>query len=141
MTRFTEFVANHPMLFLGLAAILGLIVWTELRRLTRRCKDLSPADAVLLMNHEDALVVDTREDAEARQGKIRGAKHLPMSVFKQRVGELDPYRGRPVIVVCRSGARSVEACEILYRRGFEKVYNLAGGMLAWENAGLPKSKK
>lgn len=141
MTRFTEFVANHPMLFLGLAAIIGLIGWTELRRLTRRCKDLSPAEAVLLMNHKDALVVDIREDAEARQGGIRGAKHLPMSVFKKRVGELERYRGRPVIVYCRSGARSVEACETLYKHGFDEVYNLAGGMLAWENAGLPKSNK
>lgn len=141
MTRYMEFVVTHSMLFLALVAILGLIAWTELRRFTRRCKDLSPAEAVLLMNHEDALTLDVREDAEAGQGKIRGAKHIPLSVFKKRVGELDSYRDRPVIVYCRSGARSPEACDTLHEHQFEKVYHLAGGMLAWENAGLPKSKK
>ena len=98
-------------------------------------------EAVQLINHEDALVLDVREGVELGQGKIRGAKHIPMSVLGKRLEELNPYRDRPVITYCRSGARSAQASNLLKKHQFQKVFNLAGGLLAWENANLPKSKK
>ncbi len=141
MERYIEFVTNHPMLMLGLVAILGMILWTELRRFTRGYREISPMEAVQLINHEDALVLDVREDAELAQGRIRGAKHIPMSVLGKRVEELKAYRERPVITYCRSGARSGQASALLKKHQFQKVFNLAGGLLAWENANLPKSRK
>jgi rhodanese-related sulfurtransferase len=141
MERYTEFVTNHPMLMLGLVAIVSMILWTELRRFTRGYREISPMEAVQLINHEDALVLDVREGAELGQGKIRGAKHIPMSVLGKRVEELNRYRDRPVITYCRSGARSAQASSLLKKHQFQRVFNLAGGLLAWENANLPKSKK
>lgn len=141
MDRYIEFVTNHPLLMLGLVAILSMILWTELRRFTRRYHEISPMEAVQLINHEDALVLDVREDAELGQGRIRGAKHIPMSVLGKRLEELKAYRERPVITYCRSGARSGQASNLLTKHQFQRVFNLAGGLLAWENANLPKSKK
>ncbi len=141
MDRYTEFIVNNPILFLMLAIIIGLIIWTELRRFTRGFKEISPIEAVQLVNHENALMLDIREDAELNQGKIAGSKHIPLSILKQRLKELEKYRESPVITFCRSGSRSSQASNILYKNQFEKVYHMKGGMIAWENANLPKSKK
>ena len=92
MDRYTEFIVNNPILFLMLAIIIGLIIWTELRRFTRGFKEISPIEAVQLVNHENALMLDIREDAELNQGKIAGSKHIPLSILKQRLKELEKYR-------------------------------------------------
>ncbi|MGI8739213.1 MAG: rhodanese-like domain-containing protein [Gammaproteobacteria bacterium] len=129
------------MLFVLLAAIVAFIGWTEWRRFARPYKEVSPAEAVNLINHEDALVLDVREDSEIKSGKITGARHIPLSVLKQRVGDLAKYRDRAVIVSCGSGLRSGQAGDILHQQSFEKVYSLKGGIAAWQNANLPLVKK
>ena len=80
-------------------------------------------------------IVDVRESAEFTDalGHIRGAVSLPLSQLLQRVGEIDP--ARPVVTVCRSGARSAQAVVLLQKQGFENVANLAGGMLRWRAQG------
>ena len=141
MEQFAAFVSKQPILFLLLGVIVGLIIWTEFRRFTRGYKEVTPAEVVQLINREDALVLDVREDAELNQGKIRGAKHIPLSVLKQRVEELDKFRETPVITYCRTGSRAAQASNILLKSQFQKVFNMKGGMAAWENADLPKVGK
>ncbi len=141
MGRLIEFVGNHPLHFVALGALLGAIAWVELRRLRQGAVDIGIPQAVRLINDEDAVVIDVREDAEVAGGRIPNAKHVPLSVLKQRLKELERYRDRPVVLVCRSGSRSGAAVSILRKAGFERVYNLKGGMLAWENENLPKSRK
>lgn len=141
MERYIEFVGNNPILFALLAVVIGLIVWTELRRFTRAYKEISPIEAVQLINHDNALMLDVREDAEITQGRIQGAKHIPLSVLKQRVNELEKFRDRPVVAYCRTGSRSGQAGNILCGSQFQKVYHMKGGIMAWESDNLPKSKK
>jgi rhodanese-related sulfurtransferase len=141
MEQYQEFVANNPVLFVALAVLLATITFLELKRLTRKYQALGPTDVVRLMNHEDTLVVDVRDDAEVRQGRIKGARHIPLKELKGRMNELDKHRGKTVVVYCRSGNRSAQACELLTRQGFEKVVNLHGGVNAWQSANLPISKK
>lgn len=141
MERIVEFISTQPLLFLMLAVIIALIVWTEVRRFTRGYKDIAPSEAVQLINHDDALVLDVREDAELGQGSIRGAKHVPLSVLKQRVEELAKYRETPVITYCRSGSRSGHASALLLKHEFQRVFNMKGGLIAWENAELPIAKR
>ena len=141
MQQFTNFVHDNLWLFLALLAILAMIVYTEIKRLMRAYGEVPPAEAVRLMNREDAIVVDVREQAEVqKRNLIVGAKHIPLSSFRQRLGELDKYRQRAIIAYCASGARSGAACDLLSKNQFEKVYNLKGGMAAWQNEGLPTSK-
>jgi glyoxylase-like metal-dependent hydrolase (beta-lactamase superfamily II)/rhodanese-related sulfurtransferase len=82
-------------------------------------------------------VVDVREPAEFDDalGHLRSARLLPLAELSARLGELD--RARPVVAVCRSGTRSAQATLLLQKAGFERVANLAGGMLRWRAEGLP----
>ena len=85
----------------------------------------------------DIQVVDVREAREFGDalGHIRGARLVPLSELAARVGEID--RARPVVAVCRSGARSAQATVLLQKSGFVDVANLAGGMLRWRAEALP----
>ena len=82
-------------------------------------------------------IIDVREPAEFSDtlGHIAGARLIPLSELLQRAGEID--RGRPVVTVCRSGARSAQAVVLLQKAGFPQVANLAGGMLRWRADALP----
>jgi rhodanese-related sulfurtransferase len=139
MEQYIEFVGKNPLLFILLAVILGMILWTEMRRFTRGFKELTPVQVVQMMNHDDALLLDVREDAELNQGRISGAKHIPLSVLKQRIEELGKYRNKPIITFCRSGNRSLQASSMLKKHQFEHVFHMKGGLLAWEGAQLPKA--
>lgn len=82
-----------------------------------------------------AQIVDVREPAEfdGPLGRLPGACLIPLGALAQREGEL--ARDRPIVAVCRSGARSAQATVILRKAGFEQVANLAGGMLRWRAQG------
>jgi rhodanese-related sulfurtransferase len=138
---YLTFVQNHPLLILGLVGIIGFIVWTEFGRLNRKYKQLNTTEAVQLLNQDDSVILDVREDSEVRSGKIKGAKHIPLAQLKTRMAELDSAKAKPVLVYCRSGNRSSHACNQLTKAGFTNVSNLAGGISAWESANLPISKR
>ncbi|MYL34735.1 rhodanese-like domain-containing protein [Pontibacillus yanchengensis] len=74
-------------------------------------------------------IVDVREDEEVEEGKIPGAKHIPLGSIEDRQNELD--HNNEYVMVCRSGGRSGRATEFLEANGYE-VINMEGGMLAWE---------
>jgi glyoxylase-like metal-dependent hydrolase (beta-lactamase superfamily II)/rhodanese-related sulfurtransferase len=92
----------------------------------------APAGALPLVQ-----VVDVREPAEftGSLGHVAGARLLPLGGLPAGAAQLD--RTRPVVTVCRSGARSAQAAVLLAREGFAQVANLAGGMLRWRAEGLP----
>jgi len=104
-------------------------------------KQVAPQEAVMLFNHQDALVLDVREQSEWSDGHISKAKHIPLGQLKNKLSELEKFKGKPIIAVCRSGSRSGHACNILKKAGFDNLHNLAGGMQAWEQAGLPRERK
>ncbi|MDD5391449.1 MAG: rhodanese-like domain-containing protein [Thiothrix sp.] len=141
MEEYLVFARSHSMLVMGLVAIVGLIIWTEFSRLTRKYKQISPTQAVLVLNRDDSAVLDVREEAEVRAGKIKGARHIPLAQLKSRMAELDAFKDKPVLVYCRSGNRSAHACSLMTKVGFQDVSNLAGGIVAWESASLPISKR
>jgi rhodanese-related sulfurtransferase len=132
-----EFSSNHPILVLSFVALLGLILFTEFRRLTQKYKNIGPAGAISLINTDEPVLLDVREQSEVADGAINDSVHIPMSVFARRVAEMDRYKDKSVLVYCRSGNRSGGACRTLTSRGFENVYNLSGGILAWKDAHLP----
>ena len=82
-------------------------------------------------------IIDVREPAEFSDAndRIAGARLLPLSALAERMDEID--RSRPVVTVCRSGARSAQAVVLLQKAGFQSVANLAGGMLRWHGEALP----
>lgn len=135
------FVQNHSLLVMGFVGVLGLIVWTEFNRMTRKYKQVDVTQAVKLMNHDDSMVLDVREDNELREGKIQGAKHIPLGQLNNRMAELEKSKEKPILVYCRSGNRSSHACAALTKHGFANVANLTGGFTAWQSANLPVVKR
>lgn len=83
---------------------------------------------------EGELLLDVREPDEFAEVHAAGAQLLPLSDLTERVAEVP--LDRPVLVICRSGARSARAVEYLNERGGQAT-NVAGGTLAWVAAGLP----
>ncbi|MGB5261105.1 MAG: rhodanese-like domain-containing protein [Gammaproteobacteria bacterium] len=136
ISQLTEFVGNHPLLFLALFAILAMLIGGELKQRLSGITELGPGEATRLLNHEDAIMIDMRDDKEYRDGHIINSLHAP----DIKTARLEKYRDRPLIVYCRSGNRSTAYCSKLRKQGFESVYNLKGGVLAWERAELPLTK-
>lgn len=135
-----HFIQNNLML-VGLALISGtMLLWPFVSRFFGGAQQVDTMEAVQKINHDDALVIDVREPAEIAQGKIARAKVIPMGELQSRLGELEKHKSKPIIMVCRSGSRSAGACGILSKQGFTNVYNLAGGMIAWQQSNLPVEK-
>ncbi|SDZ96957.1 Rhodanese-related sulfurtransferase [Thiothrix caldifontis] len=141
MEEYIVFARSHPLLVMGLVAILGMIIWSEISRFTRKYKQVNTTQAVQILNQDGSVVIDVREDNEVNSGKIKGAKHIPLGQLKKRMVELEQAKTKPVLVYCRSGSRSAHACSVMTKAGFENVSNLAGGIMAWESANLPVSKR
>jgi rhodanese-related sulfurtransferase len=100
-------------------------------------KNVTPAEVKeKLDSKQPVLVLDVRQPEEySHDGHIKGSRLMPLASLRNRLGELP--RDTPIVVVCRSGARSRTACEMLQTQGFEDVSNMGGGMFAWKRARLP----
>ncbi|HXD69387.1 MAG TPA: rhodanese-like domain-containing protein [Gaiellales bacterium] len=94
---------------------------------------LTPAQAGAALE-EGALAVDVREPEEWQAGHVDGSLWIPLGELQSRAGELP--RDRPLVIVCRSGARSGYAADALVAAGYD-ASNLAGGLHAWAAAALP----
>lgn len=88
-----------------------------------------------LADTEDVLLVDIRTPAEIAQGMIPDALQLPMHLIPLQMNEIP--KDRDVVIYCRSGARSYQACAYLMQQGYNRVLNLRGGIIAWARHGLP----
>mgnify|MGYP001551764085 FL=1 len=141
LTQISEFAVNHPYLVMAFVVLLALVFFNEMKIATQRFASLTPAAAVQLMNKEDVVVLDVREPSETIGGKIAKAIQIPASAIAKRVGELEKFKDKTLLVYCKSGARAGIACKELSKSGFDKVYSLNGGLLAWQDAHLPVSKK
>lgn len=142
MSQFIEFVVNHWMLWTAFLVLLGLLLGGEIQRRRYGVPQLGPNQAIQVLNRDSAVLLDVREDKELEQtGRIPHARHIPLSQLNARLAELKSGKDKPVVAYCRSGSRSNKAAAQLRKAGYEQVYNLAGGILAWENANLPLSRK
>jgi rhodanese-related sulfurtransferase len=135
-----EFVQNN-LLWVITAFVSGaLLLWPLIRN--RGGGDaISPVQATMMINREDAIVVDVREPNEFAQGHLPNARLIPVGQVEKRMAELEKFKERPIIVNCQTGNRSNSACSTLRKAGFSKVFSLQGGVGAWEQAGLPLTKK
>jgi len=87
--------------------------------------------------HPNMRVIDVRGMGEIAAGTVTGAEAIPLHTLPVRVGEFS--RDEKLVFICRSGARSAQACMFLQQQGYENVYNLRGGMIGWVQSGLEPS--
>jgi rhodanese-related sulfurtransferase len=100
--------------------------------------DVAEAERRLREDPARPVLLDVREPNEFSAVRAPGAALLPTSVFVARLAELPA--DRPLLVICHSGSRSAAVTAYLTRSGRTDVVNVAGGMAAWEQAGLPVRK-
>ena len=137
MSQIIEFVGNHPLLFVGFFATLGLLIYTEWTRIAAAASSLSPFAATQLVNGGDAVFVDVRDEKEYKSGHVLNARSFPLAKFDERMHEIEKLKDRELVVYCDNGMRTQRATAKLKKRGFEKLHVLAGGLGAWEKASLP----
>lgn len=141
MDQVIEFVTNHYILAGLFAVLLVSLIYTTAASQFSKVKELSTHEATLLMNKQDALVVDIRPLAEFKKGHILGAKQMKAEqVTKGDFTTLEKHKNKPIIVVCAMGMTSKRSATQMQKVGFEQVSVLKGGMNAWQGANLPISK-
>lgn len=140
MEQLIEFAGNHLALVAALVVILFLLTQNILADMGGKGA-ITPQQATEFINRKDAIVVDVRPIADFSKAHIINSINIPSSSLKSQLTQLDKHKDSPIIVACRSGAQSSVACKTLTSNGFEEVYNLKGGILAWQNANLPVSRK
>jgi rhodanese-related sulfurtransferase len=97
--------------------------------------EVDVAETARVWTDRSAQLVDVREPNEWREGRIPGSIHIPLGELGRRSDEL--IKEIPVVVVCRSGHRSLAGTEELLARGFADVASFHGGVIAWARAGHP----
>lgn len=141
MNDFVEFSTQNWLLFLALFAIAGMLIGGEVLRKMRGVSSLSTAEALRLINDQEALILDVRDGGEYKEGHIPQARHIPLGALRDRLGELTKAKDKPIVVYCRNGATSQAACAQIKKSGIADVYNLSGGLSAWQEANLPVSRR
>jgi len=134
MEQFFEFVANNILLVSVWVVLFGLFILSETKK---GGKTLSPQQAIMRMNKEEAVILDIRDKADYKKGHILNAINLPYASLEGKISEIESYKNKPVIVVCKMGQTSNAAGAILRKNGFTDVTRLSGGMAEWTSLNLP----
>ena len=123
------------MLFLALTIILALLLRSWIG--PGQAKSLSPVEAIQKINKQDAVMLDVRTDLEYEQGHILNAVHIPLGLLSTKISQLENHKKHPIIICCRVGSRSGQAIAMLRKQGFNELFQLRGGIMAWQSANLP----
>ncbi|WP_374327056.1 rhodanese-like domain-containing protein [Azonexus sp.] len=130
---------NQNILLIGIVVVSGLgLLWPLIFRPLGAA--VNPGEATLMINRQDAKVIDVRQASEFAAGHIPDAINIPEGQLRERLHELEKFKELPLILCCASGLRSNRACKDLKANGFEKLYNLSGGVDAWVAATYPLHK-
>ncbi|MDX1900662.1 MAG: rhodanese-like domain-containing protein [Gammaproteobacteria bacterium] len=134
-----SFLSQHSALFFAFGVLVTLAVIVEFIRLRRAAAKVTPHQAVLLMNRENAIVLDLRESADFQAAHIVDAVSIPYPELKNRIKSLNAHRTKPLLLLATKESDSTHAATDLTQAGFDARI-LAGGIRAWREAELPLIK-
>ena len=136
-----EFLLNHLALVAVWLASGAMLLWPEIARATGAgAQEVGTLEATRLMNQPGTLVLDVRDEKEFAEGHLPRARNVPLKALAGKAGEIAKNKSKPVLVTCRTGARSGAACRALKAQGFTQVYQLKGGLAEWQKQSLPVEK-
>ncbi len=136
-----EFISNNLALVALFVASGVMLAWPEISKLIGLGgAQIGTLEATRLINQGPTLILDVRDEKEFAQGHLPKARHIPVRELSKRLEEIAKYKSKPVIVTCKGGTRAAAACRFLKQSGFTNVYQLKGGMHAWQQASLPVEK-
>ena len=141
MGQLVEFAGNHVMLVAGFAAIILLLIWTEISRRTRGYTELTPQQAVQKINRGDTSIIDISSAADFAKGHLSGSKHMALSRLDGSDPEVAKLKSGPVLVVCKNGQTAHLAAAKLVKLGVADVAVLKGGTSQWVADQYPLARK
>ena len=100
--------------------------------------DVDAQTVAAVKERDDVLVLDVREQWEYDAGHIPNITHIPMGEIQNRLNEIPT--DKTVIITCQSGGRSSQITNLLRENGYNNVHNMTGGIVSWQNSGLPVEK-
>lgn len=136
MESIIEYAGNHPFLFGGMLLMFAVVFAYEMRVARRKGVDISPAEAVALIN-AGAQPVDIRAAAQFEKAHLLDARNVPLSDFDHQLPALEKLKDRGILIYCENGATAIKAVEKLKERGITSVKSLRGGLAAWRGENLP----
>ena len=129
-----QFLSEQWILVAALATTLGMLILHETRKAGPA---LSISEAVQLVNNDEGVFLDIRDAGDYARGHITDALHIPAATLAKRAGELEKFREKPVVVVCKMGQSAGPATKTLRAQGFSRAQKLSGGMMEWDAQKLP----
>ena len=130
MDRALEFVGNHPFLF-GILAVLAVLFFAIESK--RSGKKVSPNTLGMMVNAQNAQLIDVRAKKKFATGYIQGSRNVPFTELKDTLAELRAIDS-PIIIICDMGVQAGAAVQML---GKDNVYRLEGGIGGWQAGGMP----
>lgn len=140
-TQLFEFIGNHMLMVTALVLVTALLVGNEIMLKLRGFQSVIPAKAVLLINQQDAQIVDVRDATSFNKGHIAAAFNAPLEQLVKSTSNLKADKSKPVIVACENGQSANRAAVLLKAAGFSELFTLKGGIVAWRDDKLPLTRK
>jgi rhodanese-related sulfurtransferase len=141
MDQLIEFASNNLILAGIWAALVIMILYSFINPLLSKFNRVDNHQATLLMNKEDAVILDVRPLKDFQNGHIIGSRQLKTEEIQSgNFTKLEKHKEQPIIVVCAMGNLAAGAANKMVKQGFTNVNVLSGGMGAWTGAGLPVTK-
>lgn len=140
MEQVGEFVTNHWILVSALAVIVAMLASNIAASIGGAGRQLTPGQAVQIINRESAVVVDLRDAKQYGEGHIVSALNVSMTNLPERLKDLERHRERALLLYCAAGNEAGRAGGILKKHGFSRLYTLRGGLAAWRQDNLPLSR-
>jgi rhodanese-related sulfurtransferase len=134
MALFLEFLIQQWLLAAALVAVVVMLILHEARK---SGPSVSPQQAINLVNSQEGVFLDLRDAADFKQSHIVGSINIPSTKLPERTVELEKYKDKPIILVCKMGQQSSAAGKQLRAGNFEQTYKMTGGMMEWSNLQLP----
>jgi rhodanese-related sulfurtransferase len=132
-----EFFANHYIL---VSLFVFLLVAFIINEGKQGGAAITSSNLVNLVNREGAVILDIRDTKEYGAGHIAGAVNMPFTTIDSRMGELETYKEKPIVLVCKMGQHAGAGGRKLKAQGYENVRRLSGGMAEWTAGNLPVVK-
>ena len=130
MDRALQFMGNHPFLF-GILAVLAVLFFTIESK--RSGKKISPNTLGMMVNSQQAQLIDIRAKKKFTTGYIQGSRNIPFTELEERLEDIRAIE-HPVIIICDIGVQAGAAVQMI---GKDNVFRLEGGIGGWQSAGMP----
>ncbi len=141
IAKIGHFLLNHWFLSSLFILLLIMVFVEEARSKGLGSSGVTPQKLTQLINRDNAIVVDIRENNAFKDGHILGAINLPQASMDQNLNKINKHKSQTLVVVDGSGQKAMATALKLKKAGFEKVQVLTGGLNAWKSAGLPTTTK